>query len=255
MKDDKLEKQFDEYFDNVKTPDNITADAKRYVKRKSAVTPRFVKFASIAASFVLVLAISLTVILTTRQEVPAAPDNSANGGASVPDGSADAPGASGDDSVNSSDGTWHFVSYADSDLKVKQTEVYGITKLNNSLKFIRNLAYSGAAVTDCSAGYMNTGGLAIVKADVSLIDGLSRHEAKVFVEFTDADTVYSPLTNYYRGTKGTYNGVTYYLTRETAENGEPLNKLQFTYGGVKYYFSVSSSDENSYMKYLKLIIK
>lgn len=247
MKDDKLEKQFDEYFENVKTPDNITADAKRYVKRKNAVTPRFVKFASIAASFVLVLAISLTVILTTRQEVPAAPDNSANGGASE-------PGTSDEDSVNSPDGTWHFVSYADSDLSVEQTEVYGITKLNNSLKFIRNLAYSGASVTECFAGYMN-GGLAIVKADVSLIDGLSRHEAKVFVEFTDADTVYSPLTNYYRGTKGTYSGVTYYLTRETAENGEPLNKLQFTYGGVKYYFSVSSSDENSYMKYLKLIIK
>ena len=32
MKDDKLEKEFEEYFKGVNTPDNITGDAKKYVR-------------------------------------------------------------------------------------------------------------------------------------------------------------------------------------------------------------------------------
>lgn len=222
MKDDRLEKQFDEYFGNVNIPDNITADAKKYVKKP--FMPAFVKFACAAASFALVLTVSLAVFFSVRTQIPADTDK----GAQV--------------SV-----------YDESDLAYRQTDVYGITEINKSLDFIRNLAYRGASVSDCSAGYIG-GELAIVKSDVSLIDGLNRYDAEIFVEFTE-NSVYSPLKKYSEGAENSYNGVAYYLTRATAENGEPVCKLHFVYGGTKYYFNVTSSDENSYLKCLRMIIK
>lgn len=226
MKDERLEKQFEGYFENVKVPSNINEDAKRYVKKKSTFMPAFIKFASIAASIVLVLTASLVIVFNMRNAPPAV------------------------DSPNQA----QVSTYQDSDLSFEKTDVYGISELDNSLKFIRTLAYNGADVKGCSAGYKDDG-LAIVKADVSMMSGFSRYDAEIFVEFTDKNEVYSPLAAYGQGTKDSYKGVEYYLTRETAENGEPVNKLHFTYNGVKYYFYVTSSDENSYVKCLEMIIK
>ncbi len=39
MKDDKLEKEFEEYFKGVNTPDNITGDAKKYVRTEKRAMP------------------------------------------------------------------------------------------------------------------------------------------------------------------------------------------------------------------------
>ena len=88
-----------------------------------------------------------------------------------------------------------------------------------------------------------------------MLHSLSRYDAEIFVEFTDVNSVYSPLKDYREGTVGKYRDVDYYLTRETSENGEPVNKLHFVYGGTKYYFRVASADENSYIKCLEMIIK
>ena len=226
MKDDRLEKQFAEYFENVNTPCNITADAKKYVKPKNAYKPTLVKFLCAAASFALVLTVSLTVFFNVRFSPS---DNLAPEGGRIS-------------------------YYEETELSYIQTDVYGVSKIDHSLNFIKNLAYGGANVKDCEVGYRD-GNLAIVKTEISMLHSLSRYDAEIFVEFTDVNSVYSPLKDYREGTVGKYRDVDYYLTRETSENGEPVNKLHFVYGGTKYYFRVASADENSYIKCLEMIIK
>ncbi len=226
MKDDRLKKQFAEYFENVNTPCNITADAKKYVKPKSAYKPKLLAILCSAASFALVLGVSLAVFFNVRAAAPPL-DQSPDGGISF---------------------------YEETELSYTQTDIYEITKIDASLRFIKNLAYGGANVKDCEIGYRH-GNLAIVKTKISMLNNLSRYDAEVFVEFTDEKLIYAPLKDYREGDVGEYQNVKYYLTRETSENGEPVNKLHFVYNGTKYYFYVTSSDENSYLKCLQMIIK
>ena len=75
MKDEKLEKQFEEYFKGASLPSGITDDAKKHVKAKRPALPRFVKFASVAASFIIVFVTSvvLTLKFTSSPDAPDAP--------------------------------------------------------------------------------------------------------------------------------------------------------------------------------------
>lgn len=232
MKDDKLEKEFEKYFKGVNTPNDITADAKKYVKPKNKFMPKFVKFASIAASFVLVAAVAVTFALK-------ADFKGSNG--IVPDGDASAPA--------------EFTIYTDGDLETEQASVYSLSSLDGSLKFIENFTLAdNASVNNCEAGYKESK-LALVKADVSIISGVFRDDAKIYVEFTEEKLIYGGLADYYDGAVSYYRGAEYYLTEGTAENGEPEFKLHVSYNGVKYYFYISSSDERAYLKYLKLVVK
>ena len=230
MKDDMLEKEFEEYFKGVNTPNDITADAKKYVKPKNKILPKFVKFASIAASFVLVAAIALTIALRAdfKKTENTPPD------ASAPSG---------------------FSFYTDGDLDTERANPYSLSSLDRALKFIETFAFADhASINNCEAGYKENE-LALVKADVSIINGLYRDDTKVYVEFTDENLIYGELADYYDGKKGTYRGAQYYLTETTAENGELQFKLHVSYRGVKYYFDVHSSDKKAYEKYLNLIVK
>ena len=241
MKDNRLEKEFDEYFKGVNTPDNITGDAKKLIKPKSNFLPRFVKFASVAASLVLVFAVALAIILNTDFKKSPSDGDSMDGQApGQSDSSADVP---------------RFDLYTDSDLVLTDENAYSISTLDKSLKFIENFALAGnASVGTCTAGYRD-GELAIVKAEISLMSGLNRDDTTVFIEFTDTNTVYGELAEYYDGTVHYYYGVNYYLTVTTGENGEPEFKLHILYKGVKYYFNVHSSDEAAYEKYLNLVLQ
>lgn len=235
MKDKKLEQEFEEYFKGIKTPDNITGDAKKHVKPKQNFLPKFVKFASIAASFVLVFAVALTVIL--KVDFNKKDDDLANSSApTVPDDNG-------------------FKFYTDADLTSEYANAYSLSSIDRSLKFIENFALSSnASVKECKASY-NGGKLALATAEITVLNGLSRDETKVYVEFTDENYIYDPLADYYDGNKGLYRGAEYYLTKGTAENGEPQFKLHVSYRGVKYYFDVTSSDKNAYERYLNLIVK
>lgn len=243
MKDKKLEQEFDEYFKGVKTPDHITGDAKRFVEPKKKVMPKFLKFASIAASFVLVFAVAITVILKT--DIGKTPSDTpvADGSQQLPNGVPTPPEDNG------------FKFYTDADLDTQAADAYTASSLHSSLRFIEKFAVaSNASVENLKAGYKN-GKLALVQADASIINGLSRDETKIFVEFTEDDLIYSGLDGYYDGEKMYYYGVEYYLTKRTAENGEPEFKLHIIYNGVKYYFLVQSSDRKAYQKYLNIIVK
>ncbi|MDE7438891.1 MAG: hypothetical protein K2N23_00005 [Clostridia bacterium] len=238
MKDERLEQEFEEYFKGVNTPGNITGDAKKFVKPRRNVLPKIVKFASIAASFVLVFAVALTIALKS---------NFNKGDAAPPA----ADGSHGSSPTTPSDS---FKYYTDATLSTESADAYSISSLNKSLKFIENFAIAtNSSVNSCEAKYAN-GKLALAKADISLLSGLTRDDTTVYVEFTDEKTIYNELADYYDGVRNTYRGAEYYLTETTAENGERQFKLHVSYMGVKYYFNVLSSDRWAYEKYLNMIV-
>ena len=240
MKDERLEKEFEEYFKGVNTPGNIIGDAKNLVRRRRNIWPKVVKFASIAASFVLVFAVALTIVLKS--------DFNKGGDSTTPSGPPQGvtPSPVPDDD---------FKYYTDATLSTESTNAYSLSSLNESLRFIENFAIAAnASVNYCEAAYTD-GKLTLARADVSLLNGFSRDETKIYVEFTDEKLIYSELADYYKGNKSYYRGAEYYLTQTTAENGEPNFKLHVSYGGVKYYFDVISSDLKAYEKYLKMIVK
>ena len=246
MKDNDLEKQFDEYFKGVNISNDIVADAKKPVEHKRKAMPRIVRFASIAASIVLVFAVALTVILKTDFN-KVAPGNSVGDS-----------GASGDStgSPDVSEGDASLVSYyTDSDLEKSDANANSISKLNSSLKIIENFAMaSNANVESCKAAYKDDK-LALVIAKVNILNGLNRDETTVFVEFTEKNTVYGELADYYEPSVRYFDGNEYYLTQTVGENGEPEFRLHISYGGVKYYFNVHSSDKYAYEKYLYMVTK
>lgn len=235
MKDNRLEKEFEDYFKGVNIKNDITADAKKAMaeKPKRRIWPQIAKYASIAASIVLVFSLALTITLKTDF------NRLFNFGGS---------------GVNKPDAAAQFQTYTDSDLQKQDLNAYSLASLNSSLKLIEDFAHAkNASVTSCEAAYTVDKKLALVIAEVHLLNGLNRDETSIFIEFTDQKAVYSELTGYYDGKENTYKGAEYYLTATTAQNGEPEFRLHISYGGVKYYFKVQSTDRKAYEKYLKMV--
>lgn len=231
MKDKELEEKFKGYFEGAEIPElpnDIAADAKKSVKRRETRLPRFAKIASVAASFVLVFAVAAVLIARTDFSAVLPGDTNESG----------APAVS---------------TYDASSLRFDEENAYALSKIDGSLTFIENLAYkSNADVRNAYTSHFADNETAFAYAEVTIISDV-RYDAKIFVEFT-AQT-FGPLVSYADGTAGIYRGISYYLTREVAENGEPVNKLLAEKNGVKYYFNVQSSDENSYIKCLDLLLK
>ena len=266
MKDNRLEEEFDEYFKGVNISDDITADAKKFVTPKRKIMPKFVKFASIAASIVLVFAVSLTVILKTDfnnaspgndssvgDNSPSAPDNNLAGNGSH---GGDSDSSANDGESSSSGDAVRFRFYSDSDLTQRDENAYSLSSIDSSLKLIENFAFAdNASVESCTGGYNKDNKLVLVRAKINVLSGLNRDETTVFIEFTDKNLIYEELADYYEGNIRRYAGAEYYLTRTIAENGEPEFKLHILYKGVKYYFNVQSSDERAYEKYLQLVTR
>ena len=234
MKDKRLEEQFNGYFEGVTTPElpnNIVADAKKSVKRRDTRLPRFAKIASIAASFVLVFAVAAVLI--------ARADFSVN----APDGSAD----------GSLGGSAALPTYGVSELRYDEENAYALSSVDGNLKFIEKLAYlNNADVQRVYTSRFANEDTAHVYAEATYVAS-TRYDLQIFVEFSDK--TFEPLKTYADGAAGTYRGISYYLTKEIAENGEPVNKLLAVKGGVKYYFNVQSSDENAYIKCLELLLR
>lgn len=232
MKDKRLEQEFDEYFKGVSTPNDITADAKRYVKPKNSFMPRFLKFASVAASCILVVTLAV-IAVTNRFQPPAPPTNEGN---SAPDGSA---GVS-------------IPLYYENELTAVEADAYSLPD-NSCFKFITKLAYAGnASVSNCVTYYSGEK-LVLFNAEVNMLNALTRYDTNVYIEF-EKDKVYAPLKDYSEGEKKSYRGAEYYVTQTTADNGEPQFKLCVSYKGVKYYFDIISTDTQAYLKYLEIVV-
>ena len=250
MKDKKLEQQFNEYFDGIEVPANLAEDAKKFVKKpeKSSVLPRFLKIASVAASFIVCFAVIFALVL--RFNPPVGETNKGDGTASE-DSNRPVPPSSGDngaDEPSASDPAY----YGTDDITFAYTDPYTISGGKTPLKFIEALALADNAYVTAQTATFEDGSEAFAYAEVTLISGV-RDETKIYVEFTDG--VYEELKAYREGEKINYGGITFYLTQETDDYGEPVSKVFTQKGGVKYYFAVTSSDTQSYIKYLQLIYK
>lgn len=238
MKDDRLEKEFGEYFKGLTPPERITDAAKAAAsEKKRAKTPSYVKFICVAASFVVCFLVAFSVLVTSLmgsflKDSSESPSGSTSG----------ADASSGEDENNT---VQSYTAY-------ESVDAYHAAQLHPSLKIIETLAYaSNAQVLSCTAYYLEEQ-LAMVDAEVSLLNDGVRDDTQMVFEFSEE--IYEPLADYHMGDVGYYSGAVYYLTEETAENGEPLFKLYVEYGGVKYYVRVQSSDEESYFKYLDMIV-
>ena len=233
MKDRELEEKFEGYFEGVKAPENMTADAKKYVKPRRFVMPKFTatqirRLVYAFSGIVLVAMVSLLGVFYFNG-FPRAGENGST---------SDAPDA--------------VVIYYENELESTACSVSSLYEMNNSLKFLQDLDFKkNASVNNCTA-YTANGKLTLVKSDLSMLEGLNRYETEIYVEF--AESVFSPLQDYFCGEKRAYNGYEYYLTKTTAENGEPGFKLLVNKRGIKYYFDVTSSDEAAYEKFLKIIL-
>ena len=223
MKDKELEKAFNGYFEGVNTPDNLTQDAKKHVKKRSAFLPSFAKYASIAASVVLVVAVGA--VLLSRANLFKADKG-------------------GEPTIQT---------YTADSISKTNANAYALTEIDGSLKFIENLAFSkNSEVTKVEMASFENNETAHVYAEISLVSN-ARYDAEVYVEF--AEYTYAPLAEYRQGESGYYRGINYSLIRTTDEiSGELVNMLYAQKDGVKYYFRIQSSDSNSYQKCLQLIL-
>ena len=231
MKDIRLEEQFKGYFEGVdipELPNGIVADAKKSAKKRDTRLPRFAKIASIAASFVLVFAVAAVLIARTDFS------------AMLPDEGASSPPPT-------------VSTYDASSLRFDDENAYTLSKVDKNLKFIENLAYKpNAEVTTVVTSRFADEERAFTYAEATLISG-ARYDTQIFVEYSEL--TFEPLKSYADGKTGTYRGIKYRLTKEISEEtGEPVNKLFVERDGVKYYFNVQSSDENSYIKCLELLL-
>lgn len=229
MKDKKLEEQFNEYFDGMEIPENLAQDAKRYVDTPRKRLPGFVKYASIAASFVLCCAVALTVILSSRT------------GNLFPSDSADTP----NDEMSAQ------IQYADKEITGSYVDEYSLTEIDSSLRFLERFVYASNSDLTAEKYTFGDGSTAFIKANVTVVSA-SRQDAEIYVEFTEKE--YAPLKDYGEGEINYYNSCPYYVTVETAEDGEPVTKLYFIKDNVKYYINIKSSDTESYINYLKIIL-
>ena len=224
MKDWELEKVFNGYFEGIDTPDNLTQDAKKHVKKRSAILPAFAKYASIAASFVAVVAVGA--VLVSRANL-----FGANNATRPPE----------------------LLTYTDGQLTKNSANVYTLTEIDSSLKFIQDLALiKNASVNNVERAAFEDSATAHVYAEISLVTD-TRYDAEIYVEFTEY--TYAPLVEYTQGESGYYCGINYKLVCTTDENsGELVTMLYARKENIKYYFTVLSSDSDSYIKFLQMIL-
>ncbi|MDE6441440.1 MAG: hypothetical protein K2L12_01640 [Clostridia bacterium] len=252
MKDKRLEKEFDEYFKGVSTPDNITADAKKYVKQKNSFMPKFLKIASVMASCILVVTLSVIIVMNRPTVTPPSADNNppATGLPSDPSAPSDNdPPAE----ILPPDYSSSTLYYYDENLTTADADAYALPG-NAHYKLIKKLANSkNASVYDCKNYYFDDE-LVLFSARVEMLYSLTRYDAQVYIEFAP-DKVYAPLKDYTDPEKKNYKGVEYYVSETVSANGEPQFKLCAVYKGAKYYFDIISSDRQAYIKYLEFVVK
>lgn len=218
MKDEQLEKQFDEYFKGLEQPQNITADAKRQVKKGGRKGAKFVKFASVAACLLLVGTVT---VFALRNLFPAQPIN--------PDGPAE--------------------TYSLSSLTAVSADVYADAKSPALLPVYKITCADNAQVVGYTT-YREDGKTVIVRADIVVLKDGRRQDAVMYIDLSDK--ICEELKFIDGGETKSYYSVDYrYLM--TYDNGEPVTNFSVTANQAKYYVSVKSTDTSAYKDYLNVI--
>lgn len=220
MDDKRLQTEFDEYFKGAALPENITADAKSHVKpRKRDIGKWILLLAPIAAAFVLIVTASVAFLNRTP----------INNGAT--------------------DNT-RYSYYTAAGLDEKHIAPYSAKDIKG-LEFVQSLAYKPDANINLTALYESEN-MVLAKAEISLLHDGYRHDAVMYAEYTDEYYCFEELKDYHTGDKLYYRGYDY-IYNLTYDEGESVYMIYLYTGGVKYYFSVMTSEPDGYKIYLDLL--
>lgn len=229
-KDDRLEREFDAYFDGVTPPDDATDSAKKLIKKKArnkilirSLVPTFATVAAVCG--IAVLAVNIVGRFSVDSNPPTTPN---------------APSA-----------PEIVYSYYTTDTLTKSALNAYSTTLPTELEIVKKLELSrNAAVTDFCAYTDDNGAVSLVRADVCVTANGYRHDTTIYVEYTPERTVYEPLKSFYDGYKLNRDGA---LLSHSENNGERVYNLLAYDNGVRYYISVESADARAYQYYLQII--
>lgn len=220
-----LREQFDSYFDGAPLPDNLAEDAKKYVKnhtRRRTVAMRTV-CAAACALFVCVLvgAVYLSGSMFPASQNPESPSAAEN------------------------------KTYTMSSLTASYADPYSLANTSPSFAILENLAYADNCSVNGVTLYTDEEGTPyLVRAEISALFELTRYDATLYIE--TAGFVCDDLKDYISGELTRYGSLRYCTTLER-DNGEYCYDVYATDGGVKYYFTLTSSDSKGYMKLLELL--
>ncbi len=226
MNDKRLQQEFDEYFKGAELPANLTADAKAEVKprKKTGALKWFLRLAPVAAMLVAVICVAVAFFPSLSSG--GTPDNQ------TPQG-----------------GGYSYYSLAG--LAESCADPY--SPQTDGLEFAKSLAVAHNADVSLTA-YSENGKIKIARADINLIHGAYRHDAVIYVEYTDENTCFEDLKEYLNGEERSYSGQKYILNTGY-DNGENIYKIYLNAGQVKYYVSVTTSEIRGYTYYLDLLAK
>lgn len=225
MDDKRLQSEFDGYFKGANLPENMTADAKAQVKsRKRDIRKWFLRLAPVAAALVFIVA-----ALITNRFSPSGGDTGNAG--------------------NSGDNTPNYRYYSAAELTEKYVDPF--TADIKGLEFAKKLAFIPNSNINLTTFYENEN-IMLAKAEISLLHNGYRHDAVMYVEYTDEYYCFEELKDYHTGSDQYYRGYKYVYS-ESYDEGENVYMIYMRTGGVKYYFSVMTSEPFGYRIYFDFL--
>lgn len=226
---------FDEYFEGSYAPANSVTDAAKNSIRVKKAPSNALKGALIAvASFLSTGAVAGAAYLTTTTVGGIIDRGEPNGG--------------------SSDSVATEINYYDpSALSESRLDIYAVGT-PKGFDFIKTLNLAENCNLNSYSAHSDKSGVAFVKAELTATVNACRHDAVIYAEYTGENSACKLFESYYSGDAQYYRGYAYLYT-QTFDKGEYVSNAQLTYGGVKYYVSVKSSDKNAFYPYLDLILE
>lgn len=237
MDDKKLQNEFDEYFEGVNLPRNMTADAKAQVKpRKRDIRKWFLRLAPVAAAFIFIVAASVAFMNKLS------PFNEANG--------SDQPSAPSNTDKN--DASTRYSYYTIDELTGKRIDPYSASNVKG-LEFAKDLADAQNSNINLTAFY-ESGNLILAQAVISLLRNGYRHDAVLYVEYTDEYCCFEELKDYIKGESLPYRGYEL-ICNQAYDEGESVYTVYTYADGVKYYLYVMTSEPYGYRLYFDILKK
>lgn len=236
-----MQTEFDEYFEGVELPQNLTADAKAQVKprKNRAGLKWFLRLAPVAVAIALVIAAAAMFF----------PSFSAGGNMSgaAPGGNQSA----GESNPGEGPGEGDNPFYSLAELKASRENPYSSSLAG--MGFAKTLALASNAAVELTA-YYGDGKIRVARADISLVNGQYRHDAVIYAEYADGNMQLGDFIDYTYGAERYFRGQRYNVTADY-DGGEEIYKIYIAAGGIKYYLSVETSESDGYLLYLQLLEK
>lgn len=229
-----LKQQFNRYFDGAEISEGLAEDAAKYVPERRT---RTTLYKAVGAAACAVLALTVTFAYFGGRSIADRPN-----GAETPD-NPNSNEAVGDGSQT--------VYYAKSALTATYSDPYEAIEAYDELSVLGKMIYAdNCAVEELTLFTDDSGTLCLAGAEVAFIYGMTRYDALIYFELTDA--VCEDFAHLIAPFTLRYNTIDYRYEAEF-ENGEYVYSVYASDGGVKYYISLKTSDGEGYLKILSML--